>query len=183
MVTFSLKFFMLSTLILLPLCSDFFYQVGCFPWFFGINCLFIFMSKVFKSRYRPWVHWWSPKKACRGQRTVFIWDLWVFSCFLSLFFCRALCSVCFHGVWLFANPWTVACQAPLSMRFSRQEYWTELPFPPPGDLPDPGIKPESLESPAPSGRYLGTFSLSHNDPQIKGLLTNPISFIYTRVYF
>ena len=42
-----------------------------------------------------------------------------------------------------ATPWTVACQAPLSMRFSRQEYWSGLPFPSPGDLPDPGIKPRS----------------------------------------
>ena len=40
-------------------------------------------------------------------------------------------------------PWTVAHQAPLSMGFSRQEYWSGLPFPSPGDLPDPGIKPES----------------------------------------
>ena len=40
-----------------------------------------------------------------------------------------------------AIPWTVACQAPLSMGFSRQEYWSGLPFPSPGDLPDPGIKP------------------------------------------
>ena len=39
--------------------------------------------------------------------------------------------------------WTVACQAPLSMGSPRQEYWSELPFPPPGDLPDPGIKPIS----------------------------------------
>ena len=39
--------------------------------------------------------------------------------------------------------WTVASQAPLSMGFSRQEYWTSLPFPSPGDLPDPGIKPRS----------------------------------------
>ena len=37
-------------------------------------------------------------------------------------------------------PWTVACQAPLSMKFSRQEYWSGLSFPSPGDLPDPGIK-------------------------------------------
>ena len=37
-------------------------------------------------------------------------------------------------------PWTVACQVPLSMGFSKQEYWSELPFPSPGDLPDPGIK-------------------------------------------
>ena len=41
---------------------------------------------------------------------------------------------------LFAVPWTVACQAPLSMEFSRQEYWNGLPFPFPGDLPDPGIE-------------------------------------------
>ena len=42
---------------------------------------------------------------------------------------------------LFVTPWTVACQAPLSMGFSRQEYWSGLPCPPPGDLPNPGIKP------------------------------------------
>ena len=42
-----------------------------------------------------------------------------------------------------AIPWTVARQAPLSMGFSRQEYWSGLPFPSPGDLPDPGIKPGS----------------------------------------
>ena len=44
---------------------------------------------------------------------------------------------------LSATPWTVAHRAPLSMGFSRQEYWRGLPFPPPGDLPDPGIKPVS----------------------------------------
>ena len=44
---------------------------------------------------------------------------------------------------LFAIPWTVVYQASLSMGFSRQEYWSELPFPSPGDLPDPGIKPRS----------------------------------------
>ena len=46
-------------------------------------------------------------------------------------------------VQLFATPWTVAYQAPPSMRFSRQEYWSGLPLPSPGDLPDPGIKPRS----------------------------------------
>ena len=44
---------------------------------------------------------------------------------------------------LFAIPWTVAHQAPPSMGFSRQEYWSGLPFPSPGDLPDPGIEPRS----------------------------------------
>ena len=46
-------------------------------------------------------------------------------------------------VQLFANPWTVAYQASLSMGFSRQECWSGLPFPSPGDLPDPGIEPRS----------------------------------------
>ena len=45
-------------------------------------------------------------------------------------------------VQLFATPWTVAYQAPLSMAFSRQEYWSGLPFPSPGDLPTPRIEPE-----------------------------------------
>ena len=43
----------------------------------------------------------------------------------------------------FASPWTIARQAPSSMGFPREEYWRELPFPPPGDLPDPGIEPRS----------------------------------------
>ena len=48
-------------------------------------------------------------------------------------------------VQLFAIPWTVTCQAPLSMEFPKQEYWSGLPFPSPGDLLDPGIKPMSPE--------------------------------------
>ena len=54
----------------------------------------------------------------------------------------------FSHVGFFETPWTVACQAPLSMEFSRQEYWSGLPFPPPGALPDSGIKPASPVSPA-----------------------------------
>ena len=57
-------------------------------------------------------------------------------------------------VWLFATPWTVACQAPLSMGFSRQEYWSGLPFPLPGDLPDSGIKPASPLFPARQADFL-----------------------------
>ena len=49
----------------------------------------------------------------------------------------------FSRVWLFVSPWTVAHQAPPSMGFSRQEYWSGLPFPSPGDLPNPGIEPRS----------------------------------------
>ena len=52
------------------------------------------------------------------------------------------------SVQLLATLWTVARQAPLSMEFSRQEHWSGLPFPFPRDLPDPGIEPMSLMSPA-----------------------------------
>ena len=59
--------------------------------------------------------------------------------------CVHVC-VCTQLCRLFATPWTGACQASLSMDSSRQEYWSELPFPTPGDLPNPGIEPESLAS-------------------------------------
>ena len=52
-----------------------------------------------------------------------------------------------------ATPWTIACQAPLSMEFSRQEHWSGLPFPPPGGLPDPGME---LLSPALAGGFFTT---------------------------
>ena len=55
---------------------------------------------------------------------------------------RAYVRACCH-VWLFATPWTVACQALLCMGFSRQEYWSGLPCPPPGDVPNPEIIPMS----------------------------------------
>ena len=61
---------------------------------------------------------------------------------------------CFSRVCLFVTPWTVALQAPLSMGFSKQEYWSGLPCPPPGGLPNPGLEPESLMSPALAGRFL-----------------------------
>ena len=59
-------------------------------------------------------------------------------------------------VQLFATPWTVAHQAPLSMGFSRQEYWSGLPYPPPGDLPNPGIESTPLAAPASAGRFFTT---------------------------
>ena len=57
-----------------------------------------------------------------------------------------------HGQ-LFVTPWTVACQTPLSMGFSWQKYWSGLPFPSPGDLPNPGIAPVS---PALAGGFFTT---------------------------
>ena len=87
----------------------------------------------------------------------------------------------FSRVWLFVTPWTVACQAPLSMAFHRQEYWSGLPFPPPGDLPDPGIKPRSpplaggfftTEPPGKSSCYpnLTYYLLWPHLPQISAIL-------------
>ena len=62
----------------------------------------------------------------------------------------------FSRVQLFTTPCSVAHQAPLSMGFSRQEHWNGLPFPSPEDLPNPGIKPKSLTSPALAGRFFTT---------------------------
>ena len=64
------------------------------------------------------------------------------------------CCCCYLR--LFATLWTVACQAPLSMGFSRQEYWSGWPCSPPGDLPDPGIKVKSPMSPALAGGFFTT---------------------------
>ena len=58
------------------------------------------------------------------------------------------CACVLSRVGLPETLWTVAHQAPLSMGFSRQGYWSGLPFPSPGDLPDPGMEPNSLASPA-----------------------------------
>ena len=55
-----------------------------------------------------------------------------------------MCGQSLNHVKLFATPWTVACQVHMFVGFPRQEYWNGLPFPPQGDLSDPGIKPESL---------------------------------------
>ena len=63
---------------------------------------------------------------------------------------------CFSCVRLFETLWTVVRQAPLSMGFSRQESWSGLPCPPSGALPNPGIKPRSLRSPALAGRFFTT---------------------------
>ena len=69
-----------------------------------------------------------------------------------------MCAQSHSHVQLFVTPWTVAYQAPLSMEFSRQEHWTRLPFPSLGDLPDPGIEPESLVCPV---LQADTLPLSH----------------------
>ena len=64
-----------------------------------------------------------------------------------------ICAQLLSHVQLFAALWTVAHRPPLSMEFSRQEYWREELFPSPGDRPNPGIKPASLASPALAGGF------------------------------
>ena len=62
------------------------------------------------------------------------------------------CCLVAKSVRLFAAPWTVSCQAPLSMAFPRREYWSGLPFPSPADLAFPGIKPRSPALQEPPGK-------------------------------
>ena len=68
-------------------------------------------------------------------------------------------------IWLFATLWTEACQAPLPMEFSRQEYWNGFPFPPPGDLPNPGVEPMSPEPSASAGRFFTYRATGEGHPQ------------------
>ena len=76
-------------------------------------------------------------------------------------------------VQLFSMPWTVVCQALLYMEFSRQEHWNKLPFPVQGDLPDPGVEPVTLASPALAGGFFTTSHLGSTIRISKGGLKNP----------
>ena len=69
---------------------------------------------------------------------------------------EAVCVLGRSVVSVSLRPWTVNCQAPLPMRFSRPEYWGGLPCPTPGDLPDPGTEPLFLTSPALAGGFFTT---------------------------
>ena len=72
-------------------------------------------------------------------------------------------------VWLFGAQWTVIHEAPLSMEFSMQEYWSGLPFSAPGDLSDPGVEPMSLLSPALAGKFFTTSTTREAPKDDKGL--------------
>ena len=86
--------------------------------------------------------------------------------------CALSCTVMSDSLW---PPWTSACQTPLSVGFSRQGYWSELPFPTQGDLPDPGIEPVSPVSSALAGRL---FPLSHlGNLEIKYANLHKVSWI------
>ena len=76
---------------------------------------------------------------------------------------------------LYVTLWTVAHQAPLSMGFSRQEYWSGFPCSPPGDLPYPGVKPDSLTSPALAGRFFTTSAARETEPCMDCILLQLVS--------
>ena len=76
-----------------------------------------------------------------------------------------------HGQ-LFATPGTISLQAPLSMQYSRPEYWSGLPVPTPGDLLDPELEPTSLESPSLAGGFF-TMSWSRNRAELQWLSGSP----------
>ena len=106
---------------------------------------FVFQSEV-------WRHgWFRSEEPCdprqlyevrgRDQREALTHQGWL-SLQLHTFICVFVCSIA-QLCLTFTTPWTVACQTPLSMRFSRQEQWSGLPFFPPGNLPNSGIEPMS----------------------------------------
>ena len=78
-------------------------------------------------------------------------------------------------VWLLTTSWPVAHQAPLSLGFPRQEYWSGLPFPSPGDLPTPGIEPASLASPVLAGRLFTSAPLGNPLAPWPGINPEPLA--------
>ena len=104
-----------------------------------------------------WCHIWKG-----SSLRLALPEIMVHACLLS----------CFSRVPLFSTPWTVARQAPLSMGFPRQEYWSVLLFPSPGDLSDPGIEPVSLA-------LAGSFFTTEPWGNFTSLLINPKTIVWT----
>ena len=102
-----------------------------------------------------------------------IWKSYSCSVYAYVFIINILISLCVLSC--FSSVW--ACQAPLSMGFSRQEYYSGLPCPPPGDLPDPGIEPESLMSPALVSRFFTTSALIATTYFLISLSLHPLMFL------
>ena len=103
---------------------------------------------IFQARVLEWVAIASYLRLICKFLFLIAWcsNSWFHACMVSHF----------SRVWLFVTLWTIAHQAPLSTGFSRQEYWSGFPYPPPGHFPDPGIKPLSLSSPALAGESFAT---------------------------
>ena len=94
------------------------------------------------------------------KTTVYVWEKKNNANRHMFYINTMLCCVLSH-VWLSVTLWTVALQAPLTMEFYRQEYWSEFPFPPPGDLPSPGIEQTSPALQWILYRYNSLLLLSH----------------------
>ena len=123
----------------------------------------------------PWAywlirqHWLLSKNLDSGKSSSFftirylILKLLLYAIKPNIYLCLCVCVyMLLSCVQLFATPWTVAFQAPLSMEYcSGQEYWSGLPFPTPEDLPNPRIKPASLVSPAFAGGFFTAMPLGN----------------------
>ena len=110
---------------------------------------------------------------------------WGSLCLECICVCVCVCphtSACMiNHVWLFATPWAVALQTPLSMEFSRQEYWSGLPFPAPGDLLHLGVEPTSLASPALAGGFFTTEL--PGKPEVYTTSKPSYSWLYTEKFY
>ena len=122
----------------------------------------------------------------RMMSKVFTYFFRLTSCYFSLW-CLSfshdtcVCSVAqlLSFVGLFVTLWTVEHQALLSREFSKQEYWNGLPFPTPGDLPDPGIEPASLASPALAGEFFTT--VPPGKPLIHDFNSFPLHLLFSKL--
>ena len=123
------------------------FDLYAFYFFFLLNCSGQNYQYCVEQMWQEYI----PLPCCRSERKRF--QLFTTKYDVSCGFALAAAVQSLSCVQLFMTPWIVACQAPLSMGFSRQEYWSGLPFPSPGDLPHPGIQPTS---PALAGKFFTT---------------------------
>ena len=100
--------------------------------------------------------WYVPRTAVCVWNHRQYWILLLLGLFLPTYTYLCVCAPSLSHVQLFVTPWTVDHHAPLSTGFSKQEYWSDLPFTSPGDLSHPWIEPMSLESPALAGGWFTT---------------------------
>ena len=137
-------------------------KVTLLQWSFSVVCIFIpdssliYLPSQKQDKQRYVHHFFLPTLSRTSIYTHTHTHTHTHTCIYDMWKCQSLSCV-----WLFATPWIVACQAPLSMKFSRQGYWRGFLFPTPRDLPNPGIRPAS--SPL-AGRIL---PLSHQGSPMK----------------
>ena len=137
-------------------------------WLFMQKYQFMFPPIVFSYGFRFFKYWFWGN----------IWTIWIIHLYANniisyfyyvYFVSRAICcAYLLSRIWLFATPWTVTCQVPLSVEFCKQEYCSGLPLPLGEKLPDSGIKPVSLASPALAG---GFFTAAPSGKPLQGLQT------------